>query len=54
MNVYIAFWSGFRDRYLSPGRERIGAAAADQAEKEGAAMGWERALAYAFDVARTA
>ena len=48
----IAFWVKFRERYLPPARERIGAAAAEKAEKEGRSMGWEQALAYAFQLAR--
>src|SRR5205809_3689684 len=46
----VAFWLEFRQRYLPPARERIGAAAADQAEESGCKMGWKRALAYAFDL----
>jgi len=46
----VAFWLKFRQRYLPPARERIGAAAADQAEESGCKMGWKRALAYAFDL----
>ena len=48
----VAFWVKFRERYLPPARERIGAAAAEKAEKEGRSMGWEQALAYAFQLAR--
>src|SRR5439155_830550 len=44
----VAFWVKFRERYLPPARERIGAVAADKAEKEGRAMGWQKALACAF------
>ncbi len=47
----IAFWVGFRERYVPPARERFGAAAAAKAEEQGRAMGWERALAYAFEAA---
>jgi predicted ATPase/class 3 adenylate cyclase len=47
----VAFWVKFRERYLPPARERIGAAAAEKAEKEGRSMRWEQALAYAFDLA---
>ena len=47
----IKFWVGLRNRYMPPAKERIGAAKAEQAEKEGAAMGWEKALAYAFEIA---
>src|SRR5207244_8544415 len=43
----VAFWVKFRERYLPPARERIGAAAAETAEKEGRSLGWEQALAYA-------
>jgi tetratricopeptide (TPR) repeat protein len=42
----VAFWVGFRQRYLPPARERIGAAAADEAERTGRTMGWQNALAY--------
>ena len=44
----IAFWVKFQERYLPPARERIGAAAAVEAEQEGRVMGWQKALAYAF------
>jgi predicted ATPase/class 3 adenylate cyclase len=47
----IAFWVKFRERYLPPARERIGAAAADKAEQEGRAMSWQKALEYAFAAA---
>ncbi|PYM00194.1 MAG: hypothetical protein DMF19_10480 [Verrucomicrobia bacterium] len=47
----VAFWVKFRERYLPPARERIGAAAAEKAEKEGRSMGWEQALAYSFELA---
>jgi predicted ATPase/class 3 adenylate cyclase len=47
----VAFWVKFRERYLPSARERIGAAAAEKAEKEGRSMGWEQALAYAFELA---
>jgi predicted ATPase/class 3 adenylate cyclase len=47
----VAFWLKFRERYLPPARERIGAAAADKAEQEGHAMGWQKALTYAFAAA---
>jgi len=48
----VAFWVKFRERYLPPARERIGAAAAEKAEKEGRSMRWEQALAYAFELVR--
>jgi hypothetical protein len=41
----------FKKRYITPARERIGAEAAEKAEQEGRAMGWERAIAYAFELA---
>ncbi len=47
----VAFWVNFKKRYLTPARERIGAEAADKAEQEGRAMGWQRAVAYAFELA---
>jgi predicted ATPase/class 3 adenylate cyclase len=47
----VAFWVNFKKRYLTPARERIGAEAAEKAEQEGRAMGWERAIAYAFELA---
>src|SRR5205814_5094724 len=47
----VAFWVGFRDRYLPPGRERIGAAAAGHAEKAGRQLGWQNALTRAFSIA---
>ena len=47
----IAFWVKFREKYLPPARERIGAAAAVEAEQEGRAMDWQKALAYAFAAA---
>ena len=47
----VAFWVKFRERYLPPARERIGAAAAEKAQKEGRSMGWEQALTYAYELA---
>ena len=47
----VVFWVKFRDRYLPPARERIGAAATDNAEREGRAMSWDRALSGAFALA---
>ena len=47
----IAFWVKFRARYLPPARERIGAAAADNAEQKGRTMPWKQALARAFALA---
>ena len=47
----VAFWVKFRERYLPPARERIGAAAAEKAEKEGRSMRWEQALTYAYELA---
>jgi len=47
----VAFWVKFKERYVTPARERIGANAADEAEREGRAMGWERAIAYASELA---
>ena len=44
----VAFWVKFRERYIPPARERIGAVAAIEAEQEGRAMSWQKALAYAF------
>lgn len=41
----VAFWVKFRERYLPPARKRIGAAAAENADQEGRAMDWEKALA---------
>ncbi len=47
----VAFWVKFRERYLPPARERIGAVAAIEAEQEGRAMSWQKSLAYAFAAA---
>jgi tetratricopeptide (TPR) repeat protein len=47
----VLFWVKFRERYIPPARERIGVDAADKAEREGRAMGWKRAIAYAFELA---
>jgi predicted ATPase/class 3 adenylate cyclase len=47
----IAFWVQFKQRYFMPARERLGAAVAEKAEREGRAMGWKRAIAYAFELA---
>jgi len=47
----VAFWMKFRERYVPPARERIGATASEKAEGEGLAMGWQQALASAFDLA---
>ena len=46
----VAFWMKFRERYVPPARERMGAAASEKAEGEGLAMGWHQALASAFRV----
>jgi hypothetical protein len=46
----VAFWMKFRERYVPPARERMGAAASEKAEGEGLAMGWQLALASAFRV----
>jgi len=51
MSDEVAFWVKFRERYLPPARERIGAVAAIEAEQEGRAMSWQKALAYAFAAA---
>jgi predicted ATPase/class 3 adenylate cyclase len=48
---WILFWVNFRKRYIPPARERIGSDAAEKAEQEGRAMGWQRAIAYAFELA---
>ena len=47
----IAFWLKFRARYLPPARERIGAVAAANAEREGRTMTWKQALSCAFALA---
>ena len=46
----VAFWMKFRERYVPPARERMGATASEKAEGEGLAMGWQQALASAFRV----
>jgi tetratricopeptide (TPR) repeat protein len=45
----VAFWVGFRERYVPPARERLGSAAAEKAEAEGRSMSWEQALACALE-----
>ena len=47
----VAFWVNFRAQYLPPARQRIGAAAADNAEQKGRTMPWKQALARAFALA---
>ena len=47
----VAFWVEIRERYMPLARKRIGAAAAAKAEQKGRAMGWQKALAYAFAAA---
>jgi predicted ATPase/class 3 adenylate cyclase len=47
----VLFWVKFRERYIPPARDRLGAEAADKAEQEGRAMEWKRAIAYAFELA---
>ena len=47
----VAFWLKFRQRYLPPARARLGAADSEKADREGRAMGWQRALALAFEAA---
>ena len=49
----IAFWVQLRQRYFDPARERIGGAVADEAMRQGRAMGWKRAIEYAFELAAT-
>src|SRR5204862_6815842 len=46
----VAFWLGFRERYVAPARERMGAVAR-KAEEEGRSMSWKQALGYAFELA---
>jgi predicted ATPase/class 3 adenylate cyclase len=48
----VAFWVGFRERYVPPAHERFGAASTAKAEQEGRAMSWEQALAYALELAK--
>lgn len=45
----VAFWVGFRERYLPPARGRIGVAAAEKAARDGRTMGWEKALKHALE-----
>ena len=47
----VLFWMNFRERYVPPARERMGATASEEAEREGRAMGWQQALARAFELA---
>jgi hypothetical protein len=47
----VAFWVNFKKRYLTTAQERLGAEAAAKAEHEGRTMGWEQAVAYAFELA---
>jgi predicted ATPase len=47
----VAFWVGFRERYVPPARERLGAGAAAKVEEEGRLMGWKQAFAYASELA---
>jgi len=47
----IAFWCELRQRYLTPARERVGAAAAERVEAEGRSMGWAQAVAHALELA---
>jgi tetratricopeptide (TPR) repeat protein len=46
----IAFWQELQRRYLAPARDRIGKAVAENAEADGRAMGWQQAVAYAFEL----
>jgi hypothetical protein len=46
----VAFWMKFRERYVPPARERMGAIASEKAEGEGLAMGWQQALKSAFRI----
>jgi hypothetical protein len=48
----VAFWVQFRERYVPPARDRLGAAAAEKAENKGRSLGWEQALAYALELSR--
>jgi predicted ATPase len=47
----VAFWVELRDRYVPPARQRFGRDATAKAEEAGRAMGWKRALGYAFELA---
>ena len=47
----LVFWVTLRNRYMLSARELIGNAAADRAEQEGRARGWELALVDAFELA---
>jgi hypothetical protein len=47
----VAFWMNFRERYVPPARERMGATASEGFEGEGRAMGWQKALVAAFELA---
>ena len=48
----VAFWVGFRERYVPPARARVGNAVAQKAEEEGRAMGWKKALERAFNTSQ--
>jgi predicted ATPase/class 3 adenylate cyclase len=47
----VLFWMNFRERYVPPARERMGATASEKVEGAGRAMGWQKALASAFELA---
>jgi len=47
----LVFWVTLRNRCMLSARELIGNAAADRAEQEGHARGWEHALVDAFELA---
>ena len=47
----VAFWVGFRERYVPTARGRIGPAAAEKAEAEGRSMSWKQAVGCAFELA---
>jgi predicted ATPase/class 3 adenylate cyclase len=47
VSISIAFWDGFRERYLGPAREQLGAAA-DAAWAEGRALEFEEAVELAL------
>ena len=48
----MAFWEALKERYLTPASARLGADRVQGEKDAGRAMGWDAAVAYAYDVDR--
>jgi hypothetical protein len=50
--VTMEFWERLKERYLPPAELRLGRAVAEREKDVGRAMGWDAAVAYAYDLER--